>query len=42
MAPLTNLALAYHYDNKIVDYFTNISFLGFSDTLGGLNHFYAS
>ena len=42
LGPLSNLALAYHYDNSIVDSFTNIAIMGCGDTLVGLHfHFTA-
>lgn len=42
IGPLSNLALAYHYNNSIVDCFTNISLMGTSDTLAGLHDFYTA
>lgn len=42
IGPLTNLALAYHYNNKIVDCFTNISLMGCSETMMGLHSFYTA
>ena len=38
LGPLSNLALAYYYDNKTADNLSNVSIMGGSDTLAGLNH----
>lgn len=42
IGPSTNLALAYHYNNEICNYFANISIMGCSDTLAGLHTFYTA
>lgn len=42
IGPLTNLALAYHYNNSIAGCFSNISMMGCSDTLAGLHSFYTA
>lgn len=42
IGPLTNLALAFEYDEKIRDCFTNIVIMGCSDTLAGLHTFYTA
>ena len=42
LGPLSNLALAYHYDNSIVNCFSNVSIMGASDTLAGLNISYSA
>ena len=42
LGPLSNLALAYHYDNTIANCFSNVSIMGGSDTLAGLNISYSA
>ena len=42
IGPVTNLALAYHYDNRIADCFTNLALMGTSDTFAGLHSFYTA
>lgn len=42
LGPLSNLALAYHYNNEICDGLSNVVVMGGSDTLAGLNKHYAA
>lgn len=42
LGPFTNLALAYQYNNTITNKFTNISIMGLSESLTGLNEYYVS
>ena len=37
LGPLSNAALAYHYDNSIAEAFSTVAIMGASDTLAGLN-----
>jgi len=42
IGPLTNLALAFSYDEQIQNCFSNIVIMGCSDTLAGLHTFYTA
>jgi purine nucleosidase len=42
IGPLTNLAVAYHFDNSIVDKISIVSIMGGSITGMGIRHFFSS
>jgi len=42
IGPLTNLALAYHYNNEIKNCFANIICMGCNESLAGLHTFYTA